>query len=191
MRTIIAVAAAVAFAAIGTGAWWLLTPSSPPSHIEGAGEGTGRILYYRDSSGAPNFSPTPKKDAQGRDYIAVRAIEQASGASPAQSERKILYYRNPMGLPDTSPIPKKDNMGMDYIPVYAEEGPSQASSSGSVRISLDRVQRLGVRTEKVVRKPFAQTLRLAGTVVADESKQRLVSMKFSGSIANLRVARSA
>ena len=73
----------------------------------------------------------------------------ATAAAPAASEapkpRKLLYYRNPMGLADTSPTPKKDPMGMDYIAVYADE----QDEPGTVKVSLDKVQRSGVRTEKV------------------------------------------
>src|SRR5674476_1661298 len=71
------------------------------------------------------------------------ASAPATAAAIAKTEPKILYYRNPMGLPDTSPVPKKDPMGMDYIPVYADE----EASVGQVKISLDKVQKLGVRTE--------------------------------------------
>ena len=49
-----------------------------------------------------------------------------------------------MGLPDTSPVPKKDSMGMDYIPVY--EGEEQDDGK-TVRVSLEKIQRSGVRTE--------------------------------------------
>ena len=62
-------------------------------------------------------------------------------------ERKVLYYRNPMGLPDISPVPKKDPMGMDYVPVYAGEEPS--ASNSAVRISPEKIQKLGVKTEAV------------------------------------------
>ena len=179
----IVVAALIGIAAIGAVAWWLLSSASSPPQIEASTEGTGRILYYRDPSGAPYFSPTPKKNAQGRDYVPVRVVEKSASA---QSGRRVLYYRNPMGLPDTSPVPKKDNMGMDYIPVFADE--EIAAAPGTVRISLDRVQRLGVRTAVVARKPLVQTLRLAGTVMADEGKQSVVSLKFMGSITKLHVA---
>jgi hypothetical protein len=36
-------------------------------------------------------------------------------------------------------------MGMDYVPVYAGEEP--ASSSNQIKISVDKVQKLGVRSE--------------------------------------------
>ncbi|MGA8880714.1 MAG: efflux RND transporter periplasmic adaptor subunit, partial [Azonexus sp.] len=62
-----------------------------------------------------------------------------------KTAKKLLYYRNPMGLPDTSPVPKKDPMGMDYIAVYDGEEPDMASSQ--IKISVDKVQKLGVRSE--------------------------------------------
>ena len=73
----------------------------------------------------------------------------AERTAPTKRERKIFYYRNPMGLPDTSPVPKKDPMGMDYIPVYADEH----DEPGTVKVSLDKVQRIGVKTEKVEARP--------------------------------------
>ena len=69
--------------------------------------------------------------------------KKPQAAGPAA---QILYYRNPMGLPDTSPVPKKDWMGMDYIAVY--EGEEQDDGK-TVKVSLDKIQRSGVRTEAV------------------------------------------
>jgi Cu(I)/Ag(I) efflux system membrane fusion protein len=131
-------------------------------------------LYYQDPSGKPDYSPAPKKDAAGRDYVPVYDEPGAAPASPPASpapatalrgERKILYYRNPMGLPDTSPVPKKDSMGMDYIPVYADEG--SGTVPGTVAISPERIQMLGVRTEAASLRPMAHTVRAVGTVAAD------------------------
>ena len=83
-------------------------------------------LYYQDPDGKPDYSPAPKKTADGRDYVAVyddQGAPPAAAAPPSKpaGQGRILYYRNPMGLPDTSPVPKKDSMGMDYIPVYESE----------------------------------------------------------------------
>jgi Cu(I)/Ag(I) efflux system membrane fusion protein len=38
-------------------------------------QGSRRVLYYRNPMGAPDVSPTPKKDSMGMDYIAVYADE--------------------------------------------------------------------------------------------------------------------
>src|SRR4029079_5523118 len=104
-----------------------------------------KVLYYRNPMGLPDTSPVPKKDTIGMDYIPVFADEPvaAEQSTTATPERKVLYYRNPMGLPDTSPVPKKDTMGMDYIPVFADE----QEETGTVKVSLDKIQRIGVKTE--------------------------------------------
>jgi Cu(I)/Ag(I) efflux system membrane fusion protein len=172
-------AAAFALAAAGGLAWWLLP--SHETHEDASVSNSGRVLYYQDPSGAPDYSPVPKKDAQGRDYVAMRA---AGEATPAEG-RKVLYYRNPMGLADTSPAPKKDSMGMDYIPVYADEG---AAEPGTVKVGLERVQRLGVRTAKVSRQAMNETVLLSGTVTPDERKLGVVALKFPANVVKLHVA---
>jgi Cu(I)/Ag(I) efflux system membrane fusion protein len=149
-------------------------------------------LYYQDPSGKPDYSPTLKKDAEGRDYVPVYDEPGAAPAAPPASasaprgERKILYYRNPMGLPDTSPVPKKDAMGMDYIPVYADEG--SGTVPGTVAISPERIQMLGVRTEAAALRPMAHTVRAVGTVAADERRIGVVNPKFEGWIERLHVS---
>ena len=124
------------------------------------------------------------------------AVAVASAAVPASgpanaatvAPRKLLYYRNPMGLPDTSPTPKKDPMGMDYIPVY--EGEEPASDPGSpnlVRISTEKVQKLGVRTEAAALRPLGRTVRASGRVEPDERRISMISPKFEGYVERLHV----
>jgi Cu(I)/Ag(I) efflux system membrane fusion protein len=149
-------------------------------------------LYYQDPSGKPDYSPTRKKDAEGRDYVPVYDEPgEAPATRPPSSaagggERKILYYRNPMGLPDTSPVPKKDSMGMDYIPVYADEG--SGAVPGTVTISPERIQMLGVRTEAAALRSMARIVRAVGTVAADERRIGVVNPKFEGWIEQLHVS---
>ncbi|MFO1129721.1 MAG: efflux RND transporter periplasmic adaptor subunit [Rhodospirillales bacterium] len=155
----------------------------------------GKILYYKDPMGKPDYAPEPKKDAMGMDYLPVYEDEEAglesaspapppSSPAPAGAARKILYYRNPMGLPDTSPVPKKDSMGMDYIPVYADE----AGDDGSiVRVSPARVQMLGVRTEPAAFRTPVRPVRAVGTVQFSERQLAVVSTKFEGWIEKLFV----
>ncbi len=150
-----------------------------------------KVLYYRDPSGAPNFSTTPKRDEQGRDYIPVYEDEEVSfepqkkePKQPPSGPRRILYYRNPMGLPDTSSVPKKDPMGMDYIPVYEGEGQDDGKT---VKVSLDKIQRSGVRTETVQERAIALPVRAVGTVVRDESRLTVVAMRSEGYIEELFV----
>ena len=113
--------------------------------------------------------------------IATPAVAEQS--APVKSERKILYYRNPMGLPDTSPAPKRDSMGMDYIPVYADE----QDDGTTVKVSLDKVQRSGVKTEKVEARIVSRAIRAPGIVDHDESLLTIVTVRSDGYIEDLFV----
>jgi Cu(I)/Ag(I) efflux system membrane fusion protein len=146
-------------------------------------------LYYRDPSGAPFWSATPKKDPQGRNYLPVYDDGELSPAAPsnppvAKGERKVHYFRNPMGLPDTSPVPKKDSMGMSYIPVYEGDEPD---AGNIVKVSLDRVQRTGVRSEPVQMRTLVQPVHAVGTVKYDERRQTVVTMRADGYVEDLFV----
>lgn len=147
-------------------------------------EGTGPIVYYRHPDGKPDYSGTPKKTADGRDFTPVRASEDVSFddlgkpeekavAEAAPGDRKVLYYRNPMGLPDTSPVPKKDSMGMDYIAVFEGE----ADDSGTVKVSPGKLQRTGVRSVEATLSPIVRRLHVPGTVTLDERRVRMVAMR--------------
>jgi Cu(I)/Ag(I) efflux system membrane fusion protein len=148
-------------------------------------DGDGKVLFYRDPMGLPEISPVPKQDSMGMDYLPV--YDTPTGAAPAPVETgkgKILYYRNPMGLPDVSYEPKKDSMGMDYIPVYEDEG---GDDGNIVKISLDKVQKLGVKTEAAAVRPLSRAIRATGTIQPDESRQTIVTSRFDGWVQNLKV----
>ena len=106
---------------------------------------------------------------------------RATGAAP--TEREVLYYRNPMGLADTSPVPKQDSMGMDYLPVYAGDEPE--SEPGTVVLSPEKVQLLGVRTEFAVREVLSGAIRASASVRIDETREFAVAPRFEGWIETL------
>ena len=169
-------------AATGTGYWLGMKRAESPEVSVASAKVERKILYYRNPMGLPDTSPEPKKDDMGMDYIPVYA-DEAPAAPDAQGERKILYYRNPMGLPDTSPSPKQDSMGMDYLPVYEDE----VTAAGQVKISPDKVQKLGVRTEPAALRALAKTVRAVGQFQVDERRQHTVTAKFEGYIEKLYV----
>ena len=180
------------------GYWYARQPSVMPSAVTAqqpaAPSEERTILYYRDPGGAPFWSAEPKKDASGRDFLPVFDDEEVSFDPEAKTpqtakagERKILYYRNPMGLPDISPVPKKDWMGMDYIAVY--EGEEQDDGK-SVKVSLDKIQRSGVRTEPVEARVIVRPVRAIGTVKHDETRLTIVTMRSDGFIEDLFVTRT-
>jgi Cu(I)/Ag(I) efflux system membrane fusion protein len=117
---------------------------------------------------------------RGATIATPAAAEQAS----TTDGREILYYRHPMGLAGTSPVLKKDSMGMDYIPVYADE---QEDDGTTVKVSLDKVQRSGVKTEKVETRSLSRAIRGVGTVHHDESRLTSVTIRSDGYIEDLFV----
>ena len=128
---------------------------------------------------------------RGATHVPDNATAPAAASSPAgdtgTKERRLLYYRNPMGLPDTSPTPKKDPMGMDYIAVYAGGDEAGPATAGQVRISTEKVQKLGVRTEAARLRTLDRTVRAAGRIEADERRIYGISPKFEGYVERLHV----
>ncbi len=191
-----AIVLALGLGAATAGGYWythpsVVTPNSAADTQPSEAAAERKIIYYRDPSGAPYWSAAPKKNTNGREYLPVYDDEEPS-LDPAQKKpkiaatgpRKILYYRNPMGLPDRSPAPRKDSMGMDYIPVY--EGEEQ-DDGNIVRVSLDKIQRSGVRTERVEARVLVQPVRAVGTVKIDERRLTIVTLRSDGYIEDLFV----
>lgn len=119
------------------------------------------------------------------DHVTALANAQSQvQQAPASTgtARKVLYYRNPMGLADTSPVPKKDWMGMDYIAVYEGE---EVDDGKTVKVSLDKVQRAGVRSVVVEPRVLARPIRAAGVVAVDERSLRMVTLRADGFIEKL------
>jgi len=149
------------------------------------------VLYWKHPDGDADFSPAPKKTADGRDYVPVHEDQEADFKAPKgqQSAKakngkgKVLYYRNPMGLPDTSPVPKKDWMGMDYIAVYEGED----DDGSTVKVSLAKVQRSGVRTEAAEMRRIVRPVRAPGVAKPDERTLWSVTLRADGFIEELYV----
>ena len=136
--------------------------------LVGLAVGAGAVLWLR--GGPPSA-------------VAV-AAPPATASGPCAGKPATLY-RNPMGAPDTSPVPKKDSMGMDYIAVCADEGTPE--DGNVVKVSLDRVQRLGVRSEAVEERALSRTVRAFASVQFDERRQTVIAPRFGGWIEKLYV----
>jgi Cu(I)/Ag(I) efflux system membrane fusion protein len=184
--------AAIGLLAAGAGAGYWLRPSGPKAVAPPAMATSAAVappadrtpIYYQDPDGKADYSQTPKKTADGRDYKAVYADASTAAEPKPAGKGKILYYRNPMGLPDTSLVPKKDSMGMDYIPVHDGE-----DESGVVTVSPARMQMLGVRTVAVqTTERVPHTVQAAGTVQPAENSIAVVNTKFDGFVEKLFVA---
>jgi RND family efflux transporter MFP subunit len=125
------------------------------------------------------------KGAASHDETAAPVATNAP--EPAKKARKLLYYRNPMGLPDTSQTPKKDPMGMDYIPVYEGEEGDEPAATNQVKISTEKIQKLGVRSEAAQLRTLDKVVRASGRIEPDERRVYTISPKFEGYVERLHV----
>ncbi|MFM9971631.1 MAG: efflux RND transporter periplasmic adaptor subunit [Burkholderiales bacterium] len=174
MKRLISILTALVLLGVATAAGYWFGANKPGAMVSGEGKiGVGRIGDSRIGESRVGETPIGKSEA--------------AAASTSEANRKILYYRNPMGLPDTSPMPKKDAMGMDYTPVYEDE----TEQGPGVKISPEKMQRLGVRTEAVALRDLSQAIRAVGTVQVDERLQYTVAPRFEGWIQRLQVASTA
>ena len=173
-----AVIVLAALAAAGSGGFWaarhgldLLVPGMAK---ESTPVPSGRISYYQDPDGKPDYSAEPKQTTDGRPYVAVREeIDVQKPATAGPPAKRILYYRNPMGLPDVSKTPKKDSMGMDYIAVYEGED----DDGSTVKLSPGKLQRIGVRSEPAALRVIAEPVRAPGTIQLDERRISVISVR--------------
>ncbi|WP_422902458.1 efflux RND transporter periplasmic adaptor subunit [Propionivibrio sp.] len=124
---------------------------------------------------------------QGDGGAAVTSSAANASGESGKKVRKLLHYRNPMGLPDTSPTPKKDPMGMDYIAVYEGEDEGEPASANQIKISTEKIQKLGVRTEAAQLRSLDKTVRAAGRIEPDERRIYAISPKFEGYVERLHV----
>ncbi len=99
-------------------------------------------------------------------------------------ERKILYYVDPMNPGFRSDKPGIASCGMPLEPVYADEGDTAALKAslppGTIRISPERQQLIGVKTMTVEKAPWSHTLRVLGRVAPDETRTYRINAAVNG-----------
>ena len=101
----------------------------------------------------------------------------------AEEEKEVLYWVAPMDQNYRRDKPGKSPMGMDLIPVYADA----AEGNGSVSISPEVVQNLGVRTTAAERTRLWRGIDTVGYVDYDESKVSHIHLRTEGWIEKLTV----
>ena len=106
----------------------------------------------------------------------------AVSGAPAKAQRKILYWVDPMhpkyksDKPGTAP-----DCGMDLVPVYEDGGPADAASApGTVTISPDKQQLMGVQFGAVEYETMSDSIRAAARVTLDETRIAKVQAKLEG-----------
>jgi len=106
-------------------------------------------------------------------------------------DKKPLYWVAPMDPNYKRDKPGKSPMGMEMIPVYEESGTGSDSGSdtgpGTIRISPDVVNNLGVRTALVTREPLHSEIKTVGYVTYDEDHLVHIHPRVEGWIEKLYV----
>ncbi|HXF05659.1 MAG TPA: efflux RND transporter periplasmic adaptor subunit, partial [Blastocatellia bacterium] len=130
--------------------------------------------------------PQYRSDRPGECPVCNMALVKLDPAQPASeaapSERRILYWQDPMHPDYKSDKPgKAPDCGMDLVPVYADEATSAGSfPPGTVRISPQKQQLIGITTGEVATVPLAQTIRTVGKVTYDETRITRIHPKIEG-----------
>lgn len=151
----------------------------------GSSTATGIVIVAIVAAGGGYWLGSKGASRGDTPVAATPAITPVS--ETGKQERKLLYYRNPMGLPDTSPAPKKDPMGMDYIPVYEGGDAGESDAADTIKVSAEKVQKLGVRTEAAQLRVLDRVVRAAGRIEPDERRLYAISPKFEGYVERLHV----
>jgi RND family efflux transporter MFP subunit len=143
------------------------------------------ILYYVDpmhpwyKSDKPGTAPDC-----GMKLVPVYA-GGSTGGSGESSNRKITGYRDPKDAAYQSDKPGTNPAtGNELEPIYADQ---PAASPGSIQISAEKQQLIGMRFGTAEWTTDGQTLRLAGRVATDETRVTRVHAKVDGWIERVSV----
>ena len=118
-------------------------------------------------------------------YSALWRMKETTGSDDVAAEKKPLYWVAPMDPNYKRDNPGKSPMGMDLIPVYEDAGGDQ--EIGTVTISPDVVNNLGVRTAPVTRGRLDLTISTVGYVQYDEDRLVHIHPRVEGWIEKLHV----
>jgi Cu(I)/Ag(I) efflux system membrane fusion protein len=112
-----------------------------------------------------------------------KADNQTSG----DNEPEVLYWVAPMDANFRQDKPGKSPMGMDLVPVYAQQQGDNKFSAGTVFISPNVVNNLGVRTALVVKKALHIPIHTVGYVQYNEDKLVHIHPRVEGWVEKLYV----
>ncbi len=150
-------------------------------------KGDRKALYWVDPMNPTMRSDKPGKAPCGMDLIPVYAEDEPPKDQPTAS-RKILYWVDPMDANMRSDKPGKSPMGMEMVPVYADEGPTEEKlPPGTVKISAQRQQQIGVEYGEVQQKALSKTIRTVARLTYDETKIAHIHTRISGWIEKVYV----
>ena len=119
-------------------------------------------------------------------FLAGSWVTYRVGRSTVTAERKVLHYVDPMNPAFKSDKPGIAPCGMPLEPVYADQGDAGGADlrasmpPGTIRISPEKQQLIGVKTATVEKAPWSHTLRVLGRVAPDETRVYRIKAAVSG-----------
>jgi len=175
---------------------YYVSPMDPEFKSDKPGKapcGMDLVPVYEDENPSAKAAPPEMKDGRTASPVQQSPTKAAvaSDAKPedkTERERKILYYVDPMNPTQKSDKPGKAPCGMDLVPVYDEEDMSgNALPLGTIRISPQKQQLIGIKTGEVSEQSLSKTLRTVGRVAIDETRIIHVHSKYPGWIKKVYV----
>ncbi len=116
-------------------------------------------------------------------FFAGYWYSKAPSPETEAGDRAILYYVDPMNPGNRYDKPGIAPCGMALEPFYGDGGAGGRSASmppGTVMITPEKQQLIGVRIEQVAKSPSSHTIRLLGRVAADETRVYQVTSSVAG-----------
>lgn len=114
-------------------------------------------------------------------------VPEKNSESHQNVEKKPMYWVAPMDPNYRRDEPGQSPMGMDLIPFYDEGEKSSNTGPGTIRISPDVVNNLGVRVAVAERKALQSEIVTVGYVQFDEDRLIHIHPRISGWIDKLYV----
>ena len=114
-------------------------------------------------------------------------LDRAPALDAADAEPEPIYWVAPMDPNYRRDKPGKSPMGMDLVPVYAEPRSAQQDSKGTVRISPEVINNLGVRTARAESRQLENSVRTVGYVQYDEDRLIHIHPRVEGWIEKLHI----
>lgn len=120
-------------------------------------------------------------------FGSYKFIVPAETEQTTKAEEKPLYWVAPMDANYRRDKAGKSPMGMDLVPVYGDAATGADEGVGTIRISPDVVNNLGVRTSTAIYKPRHFEINTVGYITFDEEKLVHIHPRVQGWIEKLYV----
>lgn len=167
--------------------------------LVGAGLGLG-VAYHQEIrawAAHPGSSASEQSDEHQDHAMSGMSMDEGDHGHDMSSmtaeedpgERKILYWYDPMHPAYKSDKPGvAPDCGMELVPKYADEMKAMEDRpKGTVMLSPEKQQLIGIRTTHVERKRLERTIQTVGRLAADDTRIARVHVKVAGWVEKVNV----